>query len=224
MAFKIIKQDILNIDAPIAEEVREKLADKGILMVNIISSPGSGKTSIIEAVAPKLKREGIELHVITGDCFTAKDAERLESSGIVSTQIDTQGACHINAAIIKKAIDEFEEEELKDLELLIIENVGNLVCPADFDLGEDIKIVVISTTEGNDKPLKYVTAFSESRLCLVNKIDLLPHVDFDITRCARDIKSVNADIKILALSAKTGEGLEYFTKWIKDRVILKRKK
>lgn len=215
MAFKVIKEDILKANSNVAESVREKLKDKRILAVNIISSPGAGKTSLLENIGPVLKERGVSLEIITGDCFTSKDAERIDKKGLKAIQINTGNACHIDASLVATAM---EEVELEGKDLIIIENVGNLVCPAEFDVGEDMKIALLSTAEGHDKPAKYPLLLKESALAIINKVDLLEYVDFDMGSCETDIKNVNPSIDIIKASCKTGEGIEEIVEWIIKKI------
>ncbi len=215
MAFKVIKEDILSHNEMIADEVRETLANAGTFMINIISSPGSGKTLFLEKAGPLLKEAGIDFAILTGDCFTSRDAERLDRAGLPVVQINTGGACHINAELIQKAL---KEVDVQELDLVIVENVGNLVCPADFDIGEDFKIAFHSTTEGDDKPIKYPMLVKESSLAIINKIDLIEVVDFDIDFTEKSIQKINPAIKVLRTSSKTGEGIDGFVKWIKEKI------
>ncbi len=203
-----VMQKILNINDKIAEELRNDLSGKGILFVNLMSSPGSGKTSILEKTAQKF---GNEICVIEGDIQTTLDAERVARAGIQTYQINTGpfgGDCHLESGWIKSAIDEINLSRIK---ILFVENIGNLVCPAEFDVGAHINAVVLSVTEGEDKPLKYPLAFQNSHLCLISKTDLLPYLDINIENIRENIKKVNPKMTTIELSAKTGEGFE---KWI----------
>ena len=166
---------------------KKKLDDKKIYVINLMSSPGSGKTSILEKILVKLKAD-LKIAVIEGDLYTTKDAQRIEAKGVPVVQINTGGACHLDAYMIKDAISSLN---LDGIELLIVENVGNLVCPAEFEIGEDIKITVLSTTEGNDKPLKYPLAFEKSGAVILNKIDLIDYTNFDKQSFYDDVRSIN---------------------------------
>lgn len=166
---------------------REKLDEKNIYVINLMSSPGSGKTSILEKIITRLRSE-LKIAVIEGDLYTTMDAQRIESKGVPVVQINTGGACHLDAYMIRDALSGLD---LEGLELLVVENVGNLVCPAEFEIGENIKITVLSTTEGNDKPLKYPLAFEKSGAVILNKIDLLPYTNFDKQRFYEDVRSIN---------------------------------
>jgi len=221
MAFKVIKENILGANDNIASKIREELAGKNILMVNIISSPGAGKTSFLEKVGPILKKENIPFVVLTGDCFTSRDAERLDRLDLEVVQINTDGACHIDAKLVNTALKSLD---IGGKDLVIVENVGNLVCPASFDLGEDVKIAFLSTAEGHDKPMKYPLLVRESGLAIINKTDLMDHVDFDMDFSVRCILDINPGIKIIKSSCKTGEGINDFIDWIKDRIKIKKEK
>jgi hydrogenase nickel incorporation protein HypB len=215
MAFKVIKESVFAANDEVADVIREDMTEKKILMINIISSPGAGKTTFLEKAGPILKEEGINFVVLTGDCYTTRDAERLDAVGVPVVQINTEGACHINAELVKKAAS---VTELEGLDLLIVENVGNLVCPAAFDLGEDFKVAFLSTAEGHDKPMKYPLLIQESPIAIINKIDLIPYTDFDMDFCEDSIIKLNPEIEIMKTSSKTGEGIENFTNWIKGKI------
>ena len=221
MSFKVIKENILKANDDVAMQTRFILGKKKTLMVNIISSPGAGKTSLLEKVGPRLKEEGIPFIVITGDCFTTRDAERMDVLDIPAVQINTGNACHIDAALVGKAL---EGTDIEALDLIIVENVGNLVCPAEFDVGEDLKIGLFSTAEGADKPMKYPLLVKESELAIINKMDLIEYVDFDLEFCVKCINDVNPALNILKISCKTGEGIDGFIDWIKDKIKEKKEK
>jgi hydrogenase nickel incorporation protein HypB len=200
-----VMQNILNVNDKIAEELRTELKEKNILFINLMSSPGSGKTTIMERTAHEI---GEKMCVIEGDIQTTLDAERVAKAGIQTYQINTGpfgGDCHLESSWIKSAM---EEIDMTDLNLVFVENIGNLVCPAEFDVGAHINTVVLSVTEGEDKPLKYPLAFQNSQLCIISKIDLLPYLDIDIEDIRANIKKVNPKMKVIELSAKTGEGFE----------------
>lgn len=204
---KVMKK-ILSANDNIAEGLRSYLKNKGIKFINLMSSPGSGKTTIMEKTAEKF---GKNICVIEGDIQTTLDAERVAKAGIQTYQINTGafgGDCHLESAWIRSAIDEIE---LSEINILFVENIGNLVCPAEFDVGAHINTVVLSVTEGEDKPLKYPLAFQNSSLCLISKIDLLPYLDIDIENLKENIKKVNPKMQIIELSAKSGKG---FDKWL----------
>lgn len=193
---------------------RQKLNEHGIYVINLMSSPGSGKTSILEKILSRLKAD-MKIAVIEGDLYTTKDAQRIEAKGVPVVQINTEGACHLDAYMIKDALDSLD---LDGAELLIVENVGNLVCPAEFDIGEDIKITVLSTTEGNDKPLKYPLAFEKSGAVILNKIDLIEYTDFDKKKFYDDVRSINDKAVFFETSCTKDLGLDELCRWIKDQV------
>jgi hydrogenase nickel incorporation protein HypB len=209
-----IEQDILLQNRLLAERNRGWFEGKGILALNLVSSPGSGKTSLLERTIGDLKNE-LPFAVIEGDQQTTNDADRIDATGAPVIQVNTGNGCHLDAVMIRRACEALQPA---DGSLLMIENVGNLVCPALFDLGETAKVVVISVTEGDDKPLKYPHMFAASNLCLINKTDLLPYVDFDVDACERAAKSVNPQLEILRVSVKTGEGLDRWYDWLRARV------
>lgn len=180
----------------------------------MMSSPGSGKTTILERTIEHLN-DRLKIGVIEGDLYTDQDAERIEKKGVAVKQINTEGACHLDAGMVGKAFSEIGSNQL---DLVFIENVGNLVCPAEFDLGEDYRAAVISTTEGNDKPTKYPLLFFQAAVVLVNKIDLLPYVDFDLDRLREDIRKINPAARIFKISGKTGEGVEDWCGWLLEEV------
>lgn len=205
---------ILNTNDAIAAMNREKLHGHGIFTINIMSSPGSGKTTLLEALLPPLSNE-LNIGVIEGDLATDNDAKRLQALGIQALQMNTKeykSSCHMNALMVQNALPHFD---LNKLGLLVIENVGNLVCPAGYDLGEDKRIVILSTTEGEDKPLKYPTIFLRADLVLINKIDLLEALEMDVTVIERNIRAVNPKAEIIQVSARKGDGLEAVTTWVK---------
>ncbi|HPF69713.1 MAG TPA: hydrogenase nickel incorporation protein HypB, partial [Candidatus Krumholzibacteria bacterium] len=187
---------------------------KGILALNLVSSPGSGKTTLLERTIRDLGGEA-PVAVIEGDQQTLRDADRIAAAGAPVIQVNTGHGCHLDAGMIKRALGELQPA---DRSLLMIENVGNLVCPALFDLGEAAKVVIISVTEGDDKPLKYPTMFAAASLCLINKIDLVPYVQFDLDRCEQAARSVNPDLSFLRVSATTGEGLDAWYAWLRGKL------
>lgn len=211
-----IEQDILATNNRYADENRCYFADRGILALNLVSSPGSGKTTLLIETIARLQDE-LKIAVIEGDQQTTRDAERIRATGVPAVQINTGKGCHLDAHRVGHALQELN---LPEYSLLLIENVGNLVCPSAFDLGEAHKVVILSVTEGEDKPIKYPDMFHAADLMILNKIDLLPHLDFDAELCIRYAKQVNPKIKILRLSAKTGEGMESWLKWIKAELEL----
>lgn len=217
MEVKVMK-DILGQNDAIAAALREQLAEQRVFVLNLLGSPGSGKTTLLEKTIAALNKK-LRLAVIEGDLFTSKDADRIARHDVPVIQINTSGGCHLDAPMIEKALKELNTDAL---DLLIIENVGNLVCPAEFALGEDMKAVVLSVTEGNDKPLKYPLIFKESALTLLNKIDLVPYTDFNVAAATEDITTIHPGAAVLPVSARTGEGLAAWLDWLCARVQEKR--
>jgi hydrogenase nickel incorporation protein HypB len=205
-----IEQALLAKNDDLAARNRGWLADRDMAAVNLMSSPGAGKTTLLERTI--LESAGRRTTcVIEGDQETLFDAERIKATGAPVVQINTGAGCHLDADMLRRGLDALDPP---DGSLLLVENVGNLVCPALFDLGESAKVVIISVTEGDDKPLKYPHMFAAADLVLVNKTDLLPYVDFDLERCARDARSVNPKVVVLPLSVRTGEGMESWQAWL----------
>lgn len=190
-----------------------RFEQSGVFALNFVSSPGSGKTQLLVRTITDLK-DRFPISVIEGDQQTSNDAERIRATGVPALQINTGKGCHLDAHMVSRALAELA---VAPSSLLFIENVGNLVCPAAFDLGEAHKVVVLSVTEGEDKPLKYPEMFAASDLMLLNKSDLLPHVEFDVGRCLANALKVNPDLQILVVSARTGEGMAAFYAWIEAR-------
>lgn len=204
---KVMKK-ILNMNDNIAEELRHELSKENIRLINLMSSPGSGKTTIMEKTASELEKK---ICVIEGDIQTTLDAERIAKAGIQTYQINTGpfgGDCHLESSWVKSAITEMD---ITETDIIFVENIGNLVCPAEFDVGAHVNAVVLSVTEGEDKPLKYPLAFRNSQLCVISKIDLLPYLDLDLNKLLSNIRNINPKMKIITLSAKTMEG---FSDWI----------
>jgi hydrogenase nickel incorporation protein HypB len=208
-----IERDVLSMNNALASANRDRLARAGVFALNLVSSPGSGKTSLLARLIEDLRRERTVI-VIEGDQRTSRDAERIRATGAPAVQINTGKGCHLDAHMVGHALDRLP---LDAGSLLFIENVGNLVCPAAFDLGEAHKVVVLSVTEGEDKPLKYPDMFAASDLMLLNKIDLLPYLEFDVGECLAAARKVNPRIQILPVSARTGAGLDSFHAWIEAR-------
>ncbi len=206
-----IEQDILSKNNEYANANRMLFANKGILTLNLVSSPGSGKTSLLVRTLQDLK-DDIFLSVIEGDQETSHDADRIRATGASAIQINTGKGCHLDAHQVGHALQQLEPE---DSSVVMIENVGNLVCPAAFDLGEAHKVVILSVTEGEDKPIKYPDMFHAADLLLLNKIDLLPYLDFDLDQCLEYAQRVNPGIQVLQVSATTGEGMSDWYQWIK---------
>ncbi len=192
----------------VAEQNRQMFKEAGITVVNMISSPGSGKTSLLEALARRMRRA---LLVITGDIQTQLDKERIEKAGAQAIQIETRGSCHLSAAMINSVVKKLS---FSGVELLVIENVGNLVCPSSYDLGEHEKIAVLSVAEGDEKPIKYPTLFIRAGAVVINKIDLLPYVNFDMDRALSDIRKLKHDAEIFKTSCVTGEGIDGLSSYL----------
>lgn len=207
-----VAANILAANDSIARQNRDIFRGYGVLVINLMSSPGSGKTTILERTIDILQGQ-VSMGVIEGDVYTSRDAERIEKKGIPVVQINTVGGCHLNAGMVAGT---FEKLPLGDLNVIVIENVGNLVCPAEYDLGEDMKVVVLSTAEGNDKPFKYPAMFRKSSAVIANKIDLLPYTDFEMTVFERDVQAINPEINIFPMSARDGKGIEVWCNWIKQ--------
>jgi hydrogenase nickel incorporation protein HypB len=213
-AMKIsVVRDILEANDRIAQQNRDLFEENKLLVINLMSSPGAGKTSLLERSINALKKD-LSMGVIEGDIQSSQDAERIAQTGIPVVQINTGGACHLDGNMIR---DTFGEFSFKDLDLLVVENVGNLVCPAEFKVGEDFKAMILSVTEGDDKPAKYPLMFHESSVLLINKIDLLPYVDCSVEKIREDALKINPDLAIFEISCKTGEGLEDWYDWIRER-------
>lgn len=206
-----IEEDILAKNNAFAVENRARFLGHGIFAINLVSSPGSGKTTLLETTLKALT-ETIKCAVIEGDQQTDHDAQRVAATGVPVRQINTGTGCHLDAHMVGHAVEHFD---LSDMELLFIENVGNLVCPAAFDLGEHHKVAVLSVTEGEDKPLKYPHIFRAVNVVLLNKIDLLPHLDFNVELCREAARRVNPKICFFELSAKTGAGMDAWYSWLK---------
>ncbi len=208
-----VVEDALDANNTIARANRDDFDRAGVTVVNLMSAPGAGKTSLLERVVRDL--EGVRVGVLEGDVQGSLDADRLASLHVPVTQINTDGGfggeCHLDANMVRSALPEVALEEL---DLLVIENVGNLVCPAEFKVGEDARLMVSSVTEGEDKPLKYPLMFRACELVLINKIDLLPHLDFDLDRLLYNIEKVHPGVECMLLSARTGAGVEQWRDWL----------
>jgi hydrogenase nickel incorporation protein HypB len=205
---------ILEANDRIAVENRKLFSEANVYVINLMSAPGAGKTSLIEWTIKQLHKR-LKIGVIEGDIAGTDDAQRIESLGIPVIQINTGSACHLDANMINEAIVDLP---LKDINLLIIENVGNLVCPAEFKVGENMKVMILSITEGDDKPLKYPLMFQESSALILNKIDLLPYTNANIEKIKKDSLSLNPSLKIFEVSCKTGEGIVEWTDWLQSLV------
>ena len=214
MKVKVVT-NILEANDRIAAENKKKFEEAGVFVMNVMSGPGAGKTSLLERTIKELSGK-IKIGVIEGDIAGADDAERIDKLGIPVVQINTGGGCHLDANMITDVLEDLPP--LKELDLLIIENVGNLVCPAEFKLGEDMKVMLLSVAEGHDKPLKYPLMFQESSALILNKIDLLPYTDADIGKMKKDSLSLNPNLKIFEVSCKTGQGITEWTNWVQTLV------
>lgn len=205
-----IAQNILAANDTVAQEIQQSLTARGIRSMNIMSSPGAGKTTLLEHTLQRLRGK-MGIAVIEGDIETSADAERIEAAGAETIQINTRGACHLEAHMIRSALAELD---LASIQLLIIENIGNLVCPSAWDLGEEARVVVVSTTEGDDKPAKYPQMFATSQIMIINKLDLLPYVDYDVAKVKRQALAINPHLHIFELSCRTGDGLDAWCAWL----------
>jgi hydrogenase nickel incorporation protein HypB len=213
-----VEEDLLAKNNRLASNNRARFAVDQLLVLNLVSSPGSGKTSILERTLSDLKSQ-VNFVVLEGDQQTSNDADRIAATGVQAKQINTGAGCHLDAHMIGHGVDAFD---LQATDILMIENVGNLVCPASFDLGEDHKVAVLSVTEGEDKPLKYPQMFQAADLLLINKIDLLPYLRFDLEQCKTFARQVNPGIKIIELSCHSGEGMAEWYEWLNAAVARKR--
>ncbi len=209
-----IKQKLLKEEDRIGDENRRLLQDHNVTAFNLIGSPGAGKTSVIEAAYRELKGK-VRLGVIEGDLASDKDTVRLRGLGLEALQINTGRGCHLSPKMVRKALAEFP---LSDVDVLIIENVGNLVCPVSFKLGESAKIGLVSVAEGDDKPTKYPLLFREASVVLLNKIDLIPHTDFDRTAFHQGLEAINPALPVIELSCRTGEGVGEWGEWLVKQV------
>ncbi|MCF4150268.1 hydrogenase nickel incorporation protein HypB [Dethiosulfovibrio sp. F2B] len=210
-----VQQAVMAADLSYAQKIKDRLKEKGILMVNLIGSPGSGKTTLLEKT---LGKDGLRAAVIEGDVATDRDAKRIEATGVPSIQINTNGGCHLEANWVDSTIDKLP---LDELDIIFVENVGNLVCPAEFDIGEDHKVAISSVPEGPDKPLKYPLLFTEASAVVLTKTDLLPYVPFDLDLYWGDVGKLNPKAKRLDMSCVKGEGLEEWSRilrgWLEEK-------
>jgi hydrogenase nickel incorporation protein HypB len=196
-----------------AEQIRKRVSERGILMLNITSSPGSGKTTLLQETARRIG-DRLRIKVLVGDLETERDADRLREVGLDALQIVTGGICHLEAQMVWQALDQLD---LSDTDLLIVENVGNLVCPAAFDLGEDFRVTLIAVTEGDDKPKKYPRMFLTSETMVVSKCDLLPYLPFSVDAVVEDARDINPDIEVMEVSALKGDGMDAWCDWLLAR-------
>jgi hydrogenase nickel incorporation protein HypB len=209
MKINVVK-NILDANNRIAQENRNLFDEKNIYAINLMSSPGAGKTTLVEETIKALK-DKFRIAVIEGDIQDTYDAERIAKLDIPVAQINTGGACHIDGNMIRETFPGFD---MDNIDFIINENVGNLVCPAEFSIGENIKVMILSTPEGADKPLKYPLMFKESTAMIINKTDLLPYVNFDMGKAVKDAKSLNPELNVFEVSCKTGEGLDKWFSWL----------
>ena len=205
-------RDLLQANERIAAENRAAFDSHGLPVINLMSGPGAGKTSLLERTVRALAEE-LRVGVVEGDIQTSLDAERIQRAGAVAVQVETRGACHLDASMVAAAVAELD---LAALDLLFIENVGNLVCPAEFNVGEHAKAMLLSLAEGDDKPLKYPLMFRESRALVINKMDLAPYVDADPERMERDALGLNPALDVMRVSCRSGEGLEQWYRWLRQ--------
>jgi hydrogenase nickel incorporation protein HypB len=217
-----VKKSLLDENERVAEVNRKHFDEKGVLAINLISSPGSGKTTLLERTIEALKDE-FKIGVLEGDIETERDAERVRAKGAYAVQLTTGGACHLEAPLVHKGFHALERQmDGGAPDILFIENVGNLVCPSSFYLGEHVRVVLVSVPEGPDKPAKYPKAFRTSDIFIITKADLLPHFDFDVEKVKKEALSINPKLKIFVVSAKTGEGLEEWFNCLRE--LVKKKK
>ena len=209
-----IIRNVLEANEQLAEKNKALFKEHGLLVLNLMSSPGAGKTTLLERTIEALK-DKIRIGVIEGDIQSTYDAERIAQKGVMAVQINTDGACHLDSRMIQAALKEFD---LSALDLLVVENVGNLVCPAEFEVGEEYKVMILSVTEGDDKPLKYPLMFAKSSVLLVNKTDLLPYINTSVEQIRKISLEINPKLEIFEVSCQTRTGLEPWFNWILQRV------
>ncbi|MFO7803657.1 MAG: hydrogenase nickel incorporation protein HypB [Desulfovermiculus sp.] len=214
-----VVRKVLEVNETMAGQNSNTFNRHGVLALNLMSSPGAGKTALLERTLGDLSSE-LRMAVIEGDVQTTNDAQRIAATGVPVVQINTDQACHLDSSMIQEALGRLD---LNELDILFIENVGNLVCPAAFDLGEDLKITLLSVPEGDDKPLKYPSMFTRSQLMILNKLDLMPYLDFDLDKAEQGAHTVNPDLEVISVSARTGENLEAWYTWLRSRLQAKRK-
>ena len=214
MQIKVVRQ-ILEWNKDCHKEVQEELYNKNVKMINVMGSPGAGKTTFILNLIEELKGKGLNIGVIEGDIEGTIDAKKMQDAGIPVVQLNTQGACHIEAMSIKNIIENFN---LDELDILIVENIGNLVCPAEFDIGENLKIAILSIPEGDDKVEKYPLLFAESDVLVLNKYDMMQYFEFDEDKVLNDTISINDDCNIFKVSSRTGREINSLVKFIEEKV------
>ena len=214
MSVITVERKVLEKNDAIAQQNRESFKKKNLFTMNLVSSPGSGKTSLVERTIHNTKNK-FNIAVIEGDVQTSLDAERVDAYGVPVVQIVTQGACHLEAGLVRDAFGQIEKNKF---EVLFIENVGNLVCPAGYDLGEDLKVVIVSTTEGDDKPLKYPAMFRNASALIINKIDLVPYLKCSPETLEKNALSINSSLKVFKTSCTTDEGISEWCEWIESKI------
>ena len=213
MKITVVK-NILEANERIAEENRKLFQEKRVTVINLMSSPGAGKTSLLERTIDTLGNR-IRIGVVEGDIESTQDAERISKKGVQVVQINTGGACHLDGNMVRDALPAFD---LSKLDLLVVENVGNLVCPAEFNMGEDHKVMILSVAEGDDKPAKYPLMFHESSVLLINKVDLLPYVDCSVERIKEVSLGIHPKLEVFEISCKTGEGIDRWSEWLLSQI------
>ena len=214
MSVITVERKVLEKNDNIASEIRKSFSEKKIFSINLVSSPGSGKTSLVERTIVNSKNK-LRIAVVEGDVQTDLDAKRVDAFDVPVVQIGTNGGCHLEAGLVRDALKSLD---LNSVDLLIIENVGNLVCPAGYDLGEDLKVVVVSTTEGDDKPLKYPAMFRNSSALIINKIDLLPYLNCNIEELKKNALVINPTLKIFEVSCTTDAGINSWINWLAEKI------
>jgi hydrogenase nickel incorporation protein HypB len=214
-----VVRKVLEVNETMAEQNKKLFDRHRVLVLNLMSSPGAGKTALLERTLSDLGTE-MNMAVIEGDVQTTNDAQRIAATGVPVVQINTDQACHLDSSMVQEALGQLD---LEGLDVLFVENVGNLVCPAAFDLGEDLKITLLSVPEGDDKPLKYPSMFVRSQLMILNKLDLLPYLEFSLVQATQGAQTVNPDLEVISVSARTGENLEAWYEWLRSRLKTKRK-
>jgi len=208
-----IVRNVLEANDRLAEELKATFKEKKILCLNLMSSPGAGKTTLLERTLTDLKDE-FKMAVIEGDLQTDNDAQRVAATGAQAVQVNTEGGCHLDSGMV---LDSLKSINMEGLDILFVENVGNLVCPAEFEVGEDYKVTLLSVAEGDDKPEKYPLMFHISAVMLLNKVDLMPYVDFDLDKASGHATKLNKDIKVIPISARSGENLEEWYSWLREK-------
>jgi hydrogenase nickel incorporation protein HypB len=217
-----LRQGILKKNDELARGLRERFTSSGVLVLNLVSSPGTGKTAFLERTLRELGERGSRVAALVGDLETDNDARRLAASGAPVRQINTHGICHLEAEMVSKHLEGWDGVELSKLDYLFIENVGNLVCPSSYDLGERIRVALLSVTEGEDKPLKYPTLFNSADAAVITKVDIAEAVGFEREAALRNIRAIRPNIRIFETSAKTGAGMEDWLTWLADEQAARR--